>query len=104
MRKTKVIVIAEIGVNHNGSISLAKKLINIAKKSGANYVKFQTFKTENFIRKIDKKRFNQLKKFELSYKQFKLLSELLTESTNDREKIIKSDKKSFPSCKSSNGI
>ena len=57
-----VYIIAEIGVNHNGSISLAKKLINIAKKSGANYVNnyldilhemddiITELKTENFDR------------------------------------------------------
>ena len=37
----KKILIAEIGVNHNGSISLAKKTILAAKKSGANCIKFQ---------------------------------------------------------------
>ena len=39
----KVYIIAEIGVNHNGNISIAKKLIKIAKKSGADAVKFQTY-------------------------------------------------------------
>ncbi len=39
------IIIAEAGVNHNGSIKLAKKLIDIATNSGADYVKFQTFKS-----------------------------------------------------------
>ena len=38
--------IAEIGVNHNGNLKLAKKLILNAKKAGANAVKFQTFKAE----------------------------------------------------------
>ena len=38
--------IAEIGVNHNGNISLAKRMIDLAKKSGADAVKFQTFKAE----------------------------------------------------------
>ena len=50
MKKNKTIIIAEIGVNHNGNINVAKKLINNAKKSGANYVKFQTFKAENLVR------------------------------------------------------
>ena len=36
---TKTIIIAEAGVNHNGKISLAKKLIDKAKKAGANYVR-----------------------------------------------------------------
>ena len=41
------IVIAEIGVNHNGSMKLAKELINRAHEAGANYAKFQTFRSEN---------------------------------------------------------
>ena len=47
-------IIAEAGVNHNGSVNLAKRLIDIAKKSGADYVKFQTFKTENLVCKTAK--------------------------------------------------
>ena len=74
--KKKVFIIAEIGNNHEGNFNNAKKMIKLAAKAGVDAVKFQTFKTENFIRKIDKKRFNQLKKFELSYQQFKLLRDL----------------------------
>lgn len=44
-----VFFIAEAGVNHNGSIDLGKKLIDIAVDAGADAVKFQTFKTENII-------------------------------------------------------
>ena len=44
-----VFFIAEAGVNHNGSIKHAKKLVDIAKKCGADAVKFQSFKTENII-------------------------------------------------------
>jgi N,N'-diacetyllegionaminate synthase len=71
----KVFIIAEIGNNHEGNFNNAKKLINLAAKAGANAVKFQTFKTEKFITKKNQKRFNQLKNFELTYKQFKLLKE-----------------------------
>ncbi len=39
------IIIAEAGVNHNGDVLIAKELINVAKDSGADYVKFQIFKT-----------------------------------------------------------
>ena len=74
--KKKVFIIAEIGNNHEGNFNNAKKMVKLAAKAGADAVKFQTFRTENFIRKIDKKRFNQLKKFELSYKQFKSLRDL----------------------------
>ena len=45
----KTFVIAEAGVNHNNSISLAYRLIDAAKKSGADAVKFQVFKTENYV-------------------------------------------------------
>ena len=45
----KTIIIAEAGINHNGKIYLAKKLIQAAANSGADYIKFQTYKTENMI-------------------------------------------------------
>ena len=48
---SKVFIIAEAGVNHNGSVELAKKLIDVASESGADAVKFQTFKTENLVSK-----------------------------------------------------
>lgn len=48
---SKVLIIAEAGVNHNGSIESAKKLIDIAVEAGVDYVKFQTGKAENVISK-----------------------------------------------------
>lgn len=45
----KTLIIAEAGVNHNGDISLAKKLIKVASEAGADFVKFQSFKTEEAI-------------------------------------------------------
>ncbi|WP_027327682.1 N-acetylneuraminate synthase [Helicobacter pametensis] len=47
-----ILIIAEAGVNHNGDIGLAKKLIEVAKDSGADIVKFQTGKPENVISKF----------------------------------------------------
>lgn len=47
--KEKVIIIAEAGVNHNGDINLAKKLIDVAVDAGVDYVKFQTFKAETIV-------------------------------------------------------
>ena len=77
------IIIAEAGVNHNGSVDLAKRLIDAAAAAGVDYVKFQTFKTENLVSKSAKKadyqqknmnsgddsQFNMLKKLELSQEQ-----------------------------------
>ena len=47
----RTIVIAEAGVNHNGSIDLAKKMIDTAKDCGADYIKFQTFKANQIVTK-----------------------------------------------------
>ena len=70
----KKLIVAEIGNNHEGSFITAKKLILKAKEAGVDAVKFQTFKTENYINKKNKKRFNLLKKFELSNEEFFKLS------------------------------
>ena len=83
----KTFVIAEIGINHCGKLSIAKKLISVAKKAGADAVKFQTFKTEKLIRdneplmsyqsnnmkKIKTNQFQMLKKCELNHAQHKKL-------------------------------
>lgn len=70
----KTFFIAEIGNNHEGSFKQAIRLIDLAKNSGADAVKFQTFETKCFIHKLEKKRFNKLKSFQLSKKDFKKLS------------------------------
>ncbi|VAW28626.1 N,N'-diacetyllegionaminic acid synthase [hydrothermal vent metagenome] len=80
---SSVLIIAEAGVNHNGSVSIAKKLILAAKKSGADFVKFQTFLTELNISRTAKKakyqientktlesQFEMVKKLELSFDSF----------------------------------
>ena len=50
-KNTKVYIIAEIGVNHNGNLALAKESVLAAKASGADAVKFQTFKTDRLVTK-----------------------------------------------------
>ena len=45
----RTFVIAEAGVNHNGSLDLALKLVDVAADAGANVVKFQTFKAERLV-------------------------------------------------------
>lgn len=72
----KTYIIAEVGNNHEGNFQTAQKLVKLAAKAGADAVKFQTFRTKNFIAKKNKKRYDTLKKFELSYKQFYLLKRL----------------------------
>ncbi|HIP14922.1 MAG TPA: N-acetylneuraminate synthase [Sulfurimonas autotrophica] len=52
---SKVFIIAEAGVNHNGSIELAKQLIDVASNAGADAVKFQTFQAEKLVSKNAKK-------------------------------------------------
>ena len=49
MNYQSIIIIAEAGVNHNGSIELAKKLIDVAAEAGVDFVKFQTFKAKNLV-------------------------------------------------------
>jgi N,N'-diacetyllegionaminate synthase len=52
---TKVTIIAEAGVNHNGDMSMAKQLIDAAAAAGADYVKFQTFKADKLVSEEAKK-------------------------------------------------
>ena len=49
LTKDNTFIIAEIGVNHNGSVELAKKMIKSASECGVDAVKFQTFKSEDFV-------------------------------------------------------
>ena len=48
-------IIAEAGVNHNGSLELAKQMIEEAARAGADYIKFQTFKPEKLVSKYAQK-------------------------------------------------
>ncbi len=77
--KDSVFIIAEIGNNHEGSIELAKEMVYQIAETGADAVKFQTFKTESFISIKEKKRFDQLKSFELKYQDFVNLSNVASD-------------------------
>ena len=66
--------IAEAGLNHNGDVNIAKKLIDSAFDCGANAIKFQTFKTEEFLTESSPY-FNIFKNVELSPKEFGELQE-----------------------------
>ena len=78
---SKIKIIAEAGINHNGSIKKAFQLVDIAKNSHSDFVKFQTYKTKNLVLTDAKKakyqinsskenQFEMLKKSELSYEDF----------------------------------
>tara|TARA_B100000945_G_C20375689_1_gene594444 strand:- start:383 stop:1456 length:1074 start_codon:yes stop_codon:yes gene_type:complete len=74
--KKKIYIIAEIGVNHNGNLNLAKKMILAAKKSGADAVKFQNFTANSLTTKNAKKAPYQLKNTKNSQSQYKMLKKL----------------------------
>ena len=95
-KKSPCFIIAEAGVNHNGNIKLAKKLIDTAKKAGVDAIKFQTFKSEDLVAekaemadyqkdniKIKESQLEMLKKLELSEKDFRELKRYC-----DKKKII----------------
>lgn len=88
-----VFIIAEAGVNHNGDINLAKKLIDVAVEAGVDAIKFQTWKTELLVTRdakqaeyqtkntqIEESQFDMLKKLELSYDDFVELKEYCDKS------------------------
>ena len=77
-------IIAEVGVNHNGSVDIAKKMIDTAKACGVDAVKFQTFVSENLVSRFaekaeyqkettgkDESQLAMIKKLELSYDDFR---------------------------------
>lgn len=71
-----VLVIAEIGNNHEGHMDIAMRLVHEAAECGLDGVKFQTYKTELFVNPTDKERYQRMKSFELSYSQFTELADL----------------------------
>jgi len=83
----KTIIIAEAGVNHNGSLAIAKRLIEEAAKAGADYIKFQTFVTEKLVSKETKQAEYQKNSLENECSQFDMLKELEL-SLNDHYELI----------------
>jgi len=83
----KVFIIAEVGVNHNGSIKLAKKLIDVASESGADAVKFQTFKAEKLVSKSAEKADYQKQTTNNSESQFDMIKKLELDLDTHKELI-----------------
>lgn len=83
----KVMIIAEAGVNHNGSMELARRLVLEAKKTGADYVKFQSFKTEKLVSKFAEKAEYQKKTTGSEESQFAMIKKLEL-SENDHLELI----------------
>ena len=82
-----VFIIAEAGVNHNGSVDLAKKLIDVASISGADAVKFQTFKAENLVAKNTQKADYQKQTTDASESQFDMIKKLELDVETHKELI-----------------
>jgi len=82
-----VFIIAEAGVNHNGSIKLAKELIDVAVESGADAVKFQTFKAESLVSKTAQKADYQKQTTDASESQFDMLKKLELDVDTHKELI-----------------
>lgn len=72
----KIFIIAEAGVNHNGNLETAKKLVDAAAAAGADAVKFQTFKAENLVCKDACKAEYQMETTDREESQFDMLKKL----------------------------
>lgn len=72
----QVLVVAEIGNNHEGRFEIAQRLVREAAAAGAHAVKFQTYRTELFVRRSDEARWQRMKQFELSFREFAELQRL----------------------------
>jgi len=70
----EILVIAEIGNNHEGSYGAAEEMVGQAARAGAHAVKFQTFQTEHFVTRADPARFERLQQFELTQDEFARLA------------------------------
>ena len=95
----KIFIIAEAGVNHNGNMELAKKLIDAAVEVKVDAIKFQTFKTELCISKNAKKAEYQVENTgNAKESQFEMVKKLELTSQNHCELISYCKEKNIRSC------
>jgi N,N'-diacetyllegionaminate synthase len=83
----KTIIIAEAGVNHNGSLENAKKLIDVAVEAGVDFVKFQTFKADKLASKSAEKAAYQARTTQKSQSQLDMLRKLELDEAAHHELI-----------------
>ena len=88
MKKEKVIIIAEAGVNHNGSLEKAFQLVDAAVEAGVDFVKFQTFKSEQLVSKHAQKANYQIENTKNSTESQLEMLQKLELSEADHEKLI----------------
>lgn len=74
--ENKVLIVAEIGNNHEGNFEVAQEMVRTAAACGVDAVKFQTFRTKYFVSASDPARYQCLSGFELSYQNFEELRHL----------------------------
>lgn len=84
---SRVFVIAEAGVNHNGDIEIAKQLIDAASEAGADAVKFQTFQADSLVCRTAKKAEYQLETTDRTETQYDMLKKLELTPQMHRELI-----------------
>ena len=80
-------VIAEAGVNHNGSLEIAKKLVDVAVDAGSDSVKFQTFKAENIVTRYAQKAEYQKETTAGNETQFDMINKLELDINAHKELI-----------------
>ncbi|MDD5560634.1 MAG: N-acetylneuraminate synthase [Candidatus Omnitrophica bacterium] len=84
----KVFIIAEAGVNHNGSLKTAKRLVDVAVMAGADAIKFQTFNAHSLVSKFAPKAMYQVKTTGRDESQLEMIKKLEL-SRNDHKELIK---------------
>ena len=89
----RTLIIAEAGVNHNGDINIAKKLVDAAADAGVDYVKFQTFKADKLVNKDAKQADYQIENTGVVESQYQMLKRLELTDENHHILIDYCDKK-----------